>query len=967
MRKLLIWTIIALLLSFFDIVPVMAQNNYSQVKYPTKIILNQQVLYTPYSMIKRKTTYLPIWYVIQLLNQLHISNTWNGSTGKWSLTDPNATMMTLPNQTNGNQEIALNGNPVVYVAAFHAKDPLSGKSTTYMPIWYIMQILTHLGLQNTWNGALHTWSITDEIPSTIQVTPSTLTPLTANGQSTEQVTALIKDNNGNPIHGQTVTFNSSDSGVATITPSATTDENGVATAIITAGTQAGQTTIAIGAGSVSQSMMMETVAGPPSAITVSPLNPLPADGFSTEAITATVKDSYGNPVNGVGIQFKSSNPAMANLTSSAITNDQGVATAYITSGLSTGSGSIEVSGSGFTSQSVPFTTTTASINTTDSIKWTACIPAVAGTFIYSPSNQLYVFNESGIYTADQGQYQLVQGSDNIGQINRLAWSPSGTLYAGTSNQGLWKYQNGVWSQLVANLPYMSTTAITQISWSPDGYLTVACVWGMTNQGLNGIYQYQNGNWVELGASGNIADSGANSFAWSQDGTLYAGSTNNGVYEFINNAWVSVGGTNSLLTNNSIDCIGLSPDGVLTVGTTGASLSFNNTTHAAPTGVYQYINGSWTQLGGSASTFDNQDPMSLVEGFVWLPDGSLLASIEDLGHNTSGLWDYSNGQWTPVNQNVFKQASVGPIYINNNQIEISTNSDMWSAPVNNISQWQPAFPTPTLTNNIVNTFAISPSGALAIGTETTGVWEKQNGQWNQVGGPNSPLSQSYINSISWSPSGALVANAYNQLWVYTGNNWVALPNPTGATISTFMYSPSGTLYASANINGGGIEIEMYSSNAWTTIYTTQPSEVITGMALSPNGFPTIITNNTIMTYNGSAWNSLNSQPPAINGFTNINWLGYSPSGVLTVINDNVVFQYINDQWIQLGNSFDIINTISWTPSGTILVGGNEGLWEWANGKWILISSHEPVSMQIAPNGEIYILNMGLALEHNELIN
>lgn len=130
-----------------------ASPTHSQQSAGTKTVsLNGNTLSTPKTVVYHGTSYMPIWYLIQALNKIGISNKWNGT--KWSLSTPSS--MSL--QTNhidpgtGRASIVINNRLVKRVDAITTTDAASGKDTTYMPIWYLMQILTSLDLRAAWNG-----------------------------------------------------------------------------------------------------------------------------------------------------------------------------------------------------------------------------------------------------------------------------------------------------------------------------------------------------------------------------------------------------------------------------------------------------------------------------------------------------------------------------------------------------------------------------------------------------------------------------------------------------------------------------------------------------------------------------------------------------------------------------------------------------------------------------------------------
>jgi hypothetical protein len=124
-----------------------------------EIVWNGQILNVPAIVGNdggTQTTYMPIWYVMQLLKTMGIQSTWNGH-------DWNINTSLMPDLSNiqvgtGAASVYLNGTLVRKVNTKAQVDPSTNKPTTYMPIWYVKQILSRIGLQGTWNGK--TWTIT---------------------------------------------------------------------------------------------------------------------------------------------------------------------------------------------------------------------------------------------------------------------------------------------------------------------------------------------------------------------------------------------------------------------------------------------------------------------------------------------------------------------------------------------------------------------------------------------------------------------------------------------------------------------------------------------------------------------------------------------------------------------------------------------------------------------------------------
>ncbi|WAH44630.1 putative Ig domain-containing protein [Alicyclobacillus fastidiosus] len=105
-----------------------------------------------------QTTYIPIWYVMQLLKSMGIQSTWNGQ--KWNMSTSATANLSNIQAGTGSTSIYLNGTLVQNVNTEAQVDPSTNKPTMYMPIWYVQQVLNRVGLQSTWNGT--TWVVTQE-------------------------------------------------------------------------------------------------------------------------------------------------------------------------------------------------------------------------------------------------------------------------------------------------------------------------------------------------------------------------------------------------------------------------------------------------------------------------------------------------------------------------------------------------------------------------------------------------------------------------------------------------------------------------------------------------------------------------------------------------------------------------------------------------------------------------------------
>ncbi len=162
--KPLITTAIAVTMALTPMLAAHAATNaYSNQR--TSITLNGKPFSQPYRMVANGTTYMPIYYVDKLLQSLGFTATWNGTVHTWTLSNGNSAPSLSINGKTNNTTIRVNGSNVEQdVSIIQAKDPASGVMTTFMPIWYVQQILNAMGFgTDTWNGASTppTWTLSE--------------------------------------------------------------------------------------------------------------------------------------------------------------------------------------------------------------------------------------------------------------------------------------------------------------------------------------------------------------------------------------------------------------------------------------------------------------------------------------------------------------------------------------------------------------------------------------------------------------------------------------------------------------------------------------------------------------------------------------------------------------------------------------------------------------------------------------
>jgi hypothetical protein len=138
------------------------EGNYTLAK--TVVSVNGKTAYEPYVFAAKDpnsgvmTTFIPIWYIMQVMKGAGITNTWNGNSGVLTLSGKSGSLSI--HGAHGHSSIVLNGKTVESgVPNFAVKDPNSGKLTTFFGLYYAEKMLDAMGLANTWNGTKHVWTL----------------------------------------------------------------------------------------------------------------------------------------------------------------------------------------------------------------------------------------------------------------------------------------------------------------------------------------------------------------------------------------------------------------------------------------------------------------------------------------------------------------------------------------------------------------------------------------------------------------------------------------------------------------------------------------------------------------------------------------------------------------------------------------------------------------------------------------
>ncbi len=198
--------------------------------------------------------------------------------------------------------------------------------------------------------------------------PATLTLIAPTTRSAEVGTSLgtftveVTDAQGNLVPGATVTFAAPAPGASAILSSttATTGADGRAATTATANTIAGSYDLTVSAaGAPAQSFAITNTAGAAATLTLVSGDAQSATGGSAFApLVVRVRDRFGNDVSGVTVTFTApASGATATVTASAVSDNDGLASATATAGTIAGTYSVTAAATGATSVAFSLTNT----------------------------------------------------------------------------------------------------------------------------------------------------------------------------------------------------------------------------------------------------------------------------------------------------------------------------------------------------------------------------------------------------------------------------------------------------------------------------------------------------------------------------------------------------------------------------------------------------------------------------------
>ena len=329
---------------------------------------------------------------------------------------------------------------------------------------------------------------------TVQLNSSSITI----GQSTQAV-ATARDASGNVLTGRAVTWSSSDTTVATITPS------GLITAIA-AGNAAIRATVDGTIGAAALTVAAPTVANVGVVLANSSLNV----GQTTQA-TATASDALGNAITGLAVSWSTSNTAVATVTPSGLVSAVGGGTVSIVATVSGQTGSATLVSMGVTVSSVTVSVPTNSVAAGATEQATATVlnssgaPVTTTVTWSSSATTIATVSSSGLVTAVSAGSATISAAagGKTGSVSLSITQPSPTGPTGPT---------GSTGPNDAELPRVFLTTTMSSTPSPGATIRVASG-GSVQAALD---QAQPGDRVVVACGARIAEE----VHWRKNGTAW---------------------------------------------------------------------------------------------------------------------------------------------------------------------------------------------------------------------------------------------------------------------------------------------------------------------------------------------------------------------------------------------------------------------------------------------------------------
>ena len=513
------------------------------------------------------------------------------------------------------------------------------------------------------------------------------------------------------------------------------------------------------------------------------------------------------------------------------------------------------------------------------------------TLVVDPSGRLFAGTaEGGLFrsTDDGGNWTLVKGGLTSTNVASLAFGSSGKAYAGTGagvfrstdGGGSWTGVGGVLPEQAISLAINSSGHIFAGTWSSG-------VFRSTDNGES---------WMAIDSG--LTSPPVMSIAINSSGYVFAANGEGGVFRSTNNGatWTAV---NSGLVNAATYMLVISSSGQLFAGTnSGVFRSTDN-------------GGNWTAVN---------------YGMTYCEVRSL--AINSAGHVFAGciygrgiFRSTDNGQTWATVSNGLTNMDAQALAISSSGIVFTGTAGGVFRSTDNGGNWIPA--NNGLAGFAIQTLAVGYSGNFFAGTDNGLFRSTDNGgSWTEV---SSGLASRNIRSLAINSSGHVFAGTWDE-GVFrstdNGGNWTALDTGlVSAAIQALAINSSGTIFAGTEYSG--IFRSMDNGKSWVQVNGGLTETRAEALAINSAGYVFAGTNGAGVfrsTDNGGSWKAVNTglgnmwvQSLAIDSANHVFAGGYD-GGSIFRSTDN------GDSWIEVSKGLPSrnVSSIGVNSSGHVFV-------------------------------------------------
>ena len=247
----------------------------------------------------------------------------------------------------------------------------------------------------------------------------------------------------------------------------------------------------------------------------------------------------------------------------------------------------------------------------------------AHKLLYAGTSNNWVWKYDGsTWTATDTQRGALS---TFGVVSLVYDSAHGLLYAAAGDHGVYRYDGKEWTQIGA--PPYSKRSLAQGLATTGASLYVGM--NLETSSYCGVLKYDGSTWTDTGRS--AADYSIQSLAYDSSHNLLYAATGRGLWKYDGTTWVNTGGD---LSSQAIDSLAYdSAHNLLYAGTGGPKGK----------GVWKYDGHTWTDTVGSVSN-------DIVESLAYDSIHNLLYAgcVDTARSNAKGVWEYDGTKWSATN-------------------------------------------------------------------------------------------------------------------------------------------------------------------------------------------------------------------------------------------------------------------------------------------------------------------------------